>query len=235
MGDGVAEPVDDRTALPGDALALQLGGVRRRLRRLHHPNLLGLGRHHRRVPQALLLVDLVHGGDDRGVRHELRDQGLVDLEAVGRHLGLELLLHSLRDVILFLKCLVEQHVRDGRAHDVRNIRLDLLADIGQLVHRIVCILWPHRLLNSNLACHEDVILRLRLHIDGVLLDAAGDGSKTDATRAAVEPNEGKARSQHVAVLTKVLHRIPLVLRYCRETIRAWEASTLLPLHCQAQR
>merc|ERR1712190_248074 len=86
MRDRITQSIDDRPALPCNALSLKLCRICCRLSALHRLDLLRFGGHNRGVAEALLLVDLVHGLLHRCVRRELRDQGLVDLEAVARHL-----------------------------------------------------------------------------------------------------------------------------------------------------
>mmetsp|Transcript_57518 Transcript_57518/g.173921 ORF Transcript_57518/g.173921 Transcript_57518/m.173921 type:complete len:219 (+) Transcript_57518:346-1002(+) len=141
--DGVAEAVNDGAALPRNALALQLRGVRRRLGRLHDLDLLALRGHDGGVAEALLLVDLVHGLHDLRVRLQLCDKGLVDGKAIRGHLFGELLLDGIGDVILFLEGLVERHDGHLRPHHVGHVGVDLLVHVRQLVHGILHVLGLH--------------------------------------------------------------------------------------------
>mmetsp|Transcript_27554 Transcript_27554/g.82110 ORF Transcript_27554/g.82110 Transcript_27554/m.82110 type:complete len:366 (-) Transcript_27554:3-1100(-) len=228
--DGVAESVDDGAALPRDALALQLGGVRGRLRRLHDLDLLGLRRHDRRVAEPLLLVDLVHGLHHGGVGHELGHEGLVDDEAVVRHLRLQLRLDRDGDVVLLLERLVDRHVRHRGPDDVRDVGVDLGSHVCELVHGVHGTFRLHGLLHRDLHGDEDVVLRLRAHHAGDLLHAAGDGAVGQAAAADVGSPEGEPRRQHVAVPAELLDGIPLVLGHRHEAVREGEAAALLLRH-----
>mmetsp|Transcript_75105 Transcript_75105/g.244171 ORF Transcript_75105/g.244171 Transcript_75105/m.244171 type:complete len:208 (-) Transcript_75105:588-1211(-) len=113
MSDGIAQAIHNGPALPRDALALQLRGVRGALRGLHHSDLVRLGSHQCGLPQALLLVDLVHGLRHVVVRHEVDHQGLVNLEAVLGHLRRQLAVDAISHLIFFFERLVQSH---GRNH-----------------------------------------------------------------------------------------------------------------------
>mmetsp|Transcript_55000 Transcript_55000/g.178777 ORF Transcript_55000/g.178777 Transcript_55000/m.178777 type:complete len:265 (+) Transcript_55000:443-1237(+) len=227
MRDGVMQTIDDGAPLPSDTLALQLSSVRRGLRRLHDPDLLPLRSHDRRIAQALLLVDLVHGLHHLGVRHQLCDQGLVDLEAVVAHLDRESLLHRVGDVILLLEGLVQGKVRYTRPHHIRDVGVDLRMDVRELVDGVHRILRLHGLLHGDFGRDEDVVLRLRVHLHHQLVHSAGDGTVLDATTAAIKAREGQAGFQHVTVLPEVFHGIVLVLWHRHEAICARQASALL--------
>mmetsp|Transcript_127941 Transcript_127941/g.409103 ORF Transcript_127941/g.409103 Transcript_127941/m.409103 type:complete len:245 (-) Transcript_127941:22-756(-) len=229
MRDGVTQTIDDGTPLSSDTLALQLGSVRHGLRRLHGSDLVRLRSHDRRIAQALLLVDLVHRRHHLVVWHHLRDQGLVDLEAVVTHLDREFLLHLDGDVILLLEGLVQGHVRHSGAHHIRNVGVDLRMDVRELVNGIHRVLGHHGLLHCNFGRDEDIVLRLRVHLYHQLVHAAGDGTVLDATPTTVKASKGQAGLQHVTVLPEVLHGVVLVLRHRHEAVRAGQASALLPL------
>mmetsp|Transcript_54987 Transcript_54987/g.178728 ORF Transcript_54987/g.178728 Transcript_54987/m.178728 type:complete len:250 (+) Transcript_54987:490-1239(+) len=227
--DGVTQTIDDGPALPRDALSLELRSVSSSLCRLDYPDLLRLCGHDRSITQTLLLVDLVHGLDHFGIRHQLRDQGLVDLEAVVTHLDREFLLHLDGDVILLLEGLVQGHVRHSGAHHIRNVGVDLRMDVRELVNGIHRVLGHHGLLHCNFGRDEDIVLRLRVHLYHQLVHAAGDGTVLDATPTTVKASKGQAGLQHVTVLPEVLHGVVLVLRHRHEAVRAGQASALLPL------
>mmetsp|Transcript_3695 Transcript_3695/g.7442 ORF Transcript_3695/g.7442 Transcript_3695/m.7442 type:complete len:202 (-) Transcript_3695:124-729(-) len=160
-GDGVSQAINDCPPLPRDALTLELRGIRRSLSCLHDLDLLGLRRHNRGVSQALLLVDLIHGVHDLSIRCQLCDEGLVDRKAKGTHLKCQLVLDCIGDVVFLLEGLIEQHRRHLRPDDVRDIGVDLLVHVCQLVHSLLNFLRHDRLLNRHLGSDKDVVLRLR--------------------------------------------------------------------------
>mmetsp|Transcript_95299 Transcript_95299/g.273244 ORF Transcript_95299/g.273244 Transcript_95299/m.273244 type:complete len:256 (+) Transcript_95299:72-839(+) len=177
---GRLQALDDGFALPGHALAVQLGGVRRAFRRPDQAYLLTLRLIYSGVAQVALDTDLVHGVHHLNVRRYVYHQGPVDLEAVGSHLSGEMPQHCVRDVILLLKYLKQGHLRQRGANDVRDVGFDLRMHVGELVHGVNYTLWKHGLLNSNLGRDEDVVFCLRVDFDDELHDAAADGAQGDA-------------------------------------------------------
>mmetsp|Transcript_63367 Transcript_63367/g.200187 ORF Transcript_63367/g.200187 Transcript_63367/m.200187 type:complete len:332 (-) Transcript_63367:34-1029(-) len=227
--DGVPQTVNDGPTLPRNALALELRGVRGSLGRLDDPDLLGLRRHDRCVAEALLLVDLIHGMHDLSIWRQLRDKGLMDLKAKGCHLGYEFPLDCVGDVILLLESLVKCQRWHLRANNVRDVRVDLLVHVRKLVHGLLHLVRHDRLLHRDFGSDEDVVLRLGLHNNIILLNTAGDGTETDAHAATVNARKGKAWQEDLVKLSKPLHGVELVLRHRDATIAARKASGFLPV------
>mmetsp|Transcript_75104 Transcript_75104/g.244166 ORF Transcript_75104/g.244166 Transcript_75104/m.244166 type:complete len:242 (-) Transcript_75104:17-742(-) len=236
MSDGIAQAIHNGPALPRDALALQLRGVRGALRGLHHSDLVRLGSHQCGLPQALLLVDLVHGLRHVVVRHEVDHQGLVNLEAVLGHLRRQLAVDAISHLIFFFERLVQSHGRNERADDVRDIRLNLAEDITELVHGEFNPVRLHRLLNRHSQRDKDVVPGLRLHHHYALHHTAGHGAEVDATAAQIAPNAREPWRQPFGVSAEAFYRVVLVLWHSDDTIRSRDATILdLRHHCVAMR
>mmetsp|Transcript_79 Transcript_79/g.373 ORF Transcript_79/g.373 Transcript_79/m.373 type:complete len:224 (+) Transcript_79:111-782(+) len=131
------EAVDDRLPLARDTRTRQVLGLRVRLRRLDHHDLLSLGAVLRGDAGSLRRVDLVHRRLHLVVGRDVGDEGLDDGVPELGHGLLEHVLDLDGDLFLGGEHVVEVDARDGGPDDVEDVGSDLLPGVGEFVKGVV--------------------------------------------------------------------------------------------------
>jgi|GEM_PF-4247606 len=168
--DGLTEPIDERLALIGDTLALELLGLGLGLSLGDHRDAIRFGDLRGRRTVALRGVDVVHRSLDARLRLDVGHERLDDLVAEVVHGLGELRLDGDGELVLLHEERVELDVGHLPAHDVEDEGLDLLLRILQLVVRVVDLGGLHHVLHRDRENHEHVVLGLGLDLHVELLD-----------------------------------------------------------------
>src|SRR5579871_3686388 len=188
------EAFDNGAALVGNSLPLQCLAFGFGLGFLDDKNLVGFTASAGGDLFALSGVDVVHGGLDLGVRHDIGDENVDDLVAECSHVGVEFLLDGGSDAGLRCEDLVESHAGNVPEDDLLNIGLDLRHGIGEAIVGVVDFLGPHAILYRNWNGDKDVVFGLGLHGERDLVDAQTDDSRNgiEVRDFPVEPRIGSA-------------------------------------------
>ena len=135
--------------------------------------------------QPLRLVDIVHRTLDFLVGVDVGDGRCEDGVAERGHGRLELALDGERDLLLGREDVIQLDLGHRGAHDVEDVRLDLLLRVGQAVVRILdrLIVGPDLVLHGNADQDEHVILGLRLAGHLHLLQAHRHGGRRELAAA----------------------------------------------------
>mmetsp|Transcript_138667 Transcript_138667/g.386712 ORF Transcript_138667/g.386712 Transcript_138667/m.386712 type:complete len:222 (-) Transcript_138667:154-819(-) len=201
-----------------------MGCVRPGLGGLHELDVFALRLCDGRLPEHLLLVDLVHGFGDFPIRNDVSDEHACDVEAELSHLRAEGLLHVSGEPVLVLEQLVQGPLWHLCPDHVGNHGVHLRIDICQLVYCNVQVLWVWSLLHCELDRDEDMVLRGCCHRALILHDASAYGTQPDADTADVQARKVQTWPQQGLETPKPLHSKPRILGNSDNAVRAWNNS-----------
>src|SRR5208283_2102757 len=193
--DRCLQALDDGLALAGDAIALQGLRFGFGFGLLHLENLVGFAAGLRRNLLALRGIDVVHGGFDLGVGHDVRDESAENVVAEGVHHDVEVFFDGGGNLLHLLEGLVEGERGHVAEDGVEDVALNLGLRIAELVIGVKDLLFDDLELHGDRNGDEDVVFAFGFNVDHSLADleideahifAPGQQNLQAGTRDAVE-------------------------------------------------
>ena len=153
----------------------------------------------------------IHSFLDDGRRLDFDDLHVVDEVPKLLHLGLHVNAARLGQLLLLREHFIQLHLGQLAAHDIRDIRFDLLVRVGELVDGFVGVVLHHLNLHAHLDDHKHVVGRLGLASHVVLLDTRGDFPDGVTQAEIVAPEKMAPTIANVEKLSAALDRSQLVV------------------------